>query len=241
LICYRINPDDRQQLFSYPQTRPLHLANSRQLLHISHIMNALTQPLAFASAYRQLQPSERAYVDAYVAAIEAQAVKNHERISNALHTPVSQDVIDASGGMMQRALVRAAITERITEIAAASELTQTKVIRAIMPLAFSSMADYMEIAGDGQPYFDFARCNPDQLAAIQSIEIEEDMRGKRKFKFKLHDKLKAIDMLMSYMGLKDADNPHWRSDSAKPVNAAAIPVSASDDAAAEIYSRMING
>lgn len=207
-------------------------------------MNALA---TFASAYRQLRPAQKAYVDAYVSDAEREANKRGERISNVLHRAIPADVIEASRGMLDNPLVRAAIAERINELAAASELTVHRVIKELMNLSFSSIGDYMEIGEDGQPYFDLAKCTPEQLAAIKSIEVEETGDGmsrpkRRKFKFQLHDKIAGIKMLGDYMGLLQADNPFWRMETARPVtDQGGLPASISDDSAADLYASMING
>ena len=207
-------------------------------------MNALA---TFASAYRQLRPAQKAYVDAYVADAERDANRRGERISNVLHRAIPDDVIAASRGMLDNPLVRAAIAERINELAAASELTVHRVIKELMGVAFSSIGDYMQVGEDGQPYFDLATATPEQLAAIKSIEVEETGDGmsrpkRRKFKFQLHDKLAGIKMLGDYMGLLQPDNPFWRMEAARPVNdRPGLPADVSTDGAADLYASLING
>jgi hypothetical protein len=208
-------------------------------------MNALAT-IGFASAYRQLRPAEKAFVDAYVADIERTAARNNERISLALHRAIPANVVEASRGMLDIPLVRAAIAERINDIAAASELTVHRVVKEWMAIGFASVGDYMQIGEDGQPYFDLARCTPEQLAAIKSIEIEESGGGdlsrpaKRKFKFVLHDKLGGLEALSKYMGLLERGNPHWREDQPR-THQPTLPASTSVDEAANRYAQMING
>lgn len=206
-------------------------------------MNAM---ISFASAYRQLTAAQKAFVDAYVADVERQAARNNERISLALFRAIPQSVIDASGGMLLNAIVRAAISERINEIAAANELTVHRVIKELMGMGFSSIGDYMDIGEDGQPWFDLSRCTPEQLAAIKSVKVEENGDGlsrpkRRKFEIVLHDKIASIKMLAEYMGLLQ-DNPHWRADNARPViDSGGLPVTITDDQAGDMYAAMING
>lgn len=204
----------------------------------------MDQAISFASAYRQLRPSEKAFVDSYVQSIEREAERANERISNALFRPIPGDVVEASRGMLDKPLVRAAITERINTLATETELTISRVVKELMGISFSSIGNYMEIGEDGYPHFDFTRCTPEQLAAVQSVEFEETPGRNgmtRKFKFKLHDKLGAIDKLGKYMGMLDADNPHWRASNARPIGPAALPDGVTQDAAAEAYARLING
>ena len=108
-------------------------------------------------------------------------------------------------------------------------------------IAFSSVADYQTVGEDGHPYTDFSRANPDQMRAVQSIKTELSPRGGMKVEYKLDDKLGAIDKLLLIMGMKEPDNPHWRAYNARPVETAALPGNVSDEAAADVYAKMING
>jgi hypothetical protein len=205
------------------------------------VMTDLT--LQFASAYRQLRPSERAFVDSYVASVERDAVRNNERISNALYRPIPAGVVEASRGMFDRPLVCAAITERIHQIAAASELTPERLIKEVVNIAFANIADYGEVGEDGVMRWDMAKCTPEQMSAVKKIKVETNPRNPfqvAKIEVELHPKLEAIDRLMRYMGLLDADNPHWRADSARPV-ATALPGNATTAQASDAYAAMING
>lgn len=208
-------------------------------------MNAVAAPISFASAYRQLRPAEKAFVDAYVERVERDAARAGERISLALHRAIPAAVVEASRGLLDRPMVRAAIAERINDIAAQNELTPHRVIREWMAIAFSSVGDYMEVGEDGQPWFDLTKCTPEQLAAIKSIKIEENGDGlsrpkRRKFEFVLHDKIAGLEALAKYMGLMQPDNPHWRQENARPLNGA-LPVSATAEQAGDRYAAMING
>lgn len=208
-------------------------------------MNALTT-IAFASAYRQLRPAEKVYVDAYVADAERTAARNGERISLALHRAIPATVIEQSRGMLDIPLVRAAIAERINDIAAASELTVHRVVKELMAIGFSSIGDYMTMGEDGMPYFDLSRCTPEQLSAIKSVEFEQvggdglSRPIRSKFKLVLHDKLGGIDKLATYMGMLERDNPHWRDDQPRPAGKA-LSASVTVDDAANVYAQMING
>lgn len=199
---------------------------------------------SFVSAYRQLTAPEKAFVDAYVADVERQAQRANERISLALGRPIPPEVIDAAEGMLERPMVCAAITERITTIAQDTELSPHRVVREYMAIAFSSMEHYMQVDEWGTPSFDLTKCTPEQLAALKSVEIEETGDGlmrprKTKYKFTLHDKMAGLKFLGDYMGLTLPDNPHWRSD--KLQQKTALPADISTDGAADAYAAMLNG
>ena len=196
--------------------------------------------ITLISAYRQLSPAEKTFVDNYVKSLEADAERTGQRISNALYVAVGPDVLSKSRGMFDKPMVRAAIAERVNEVALASELSVRKVIKELTSVAFSSLGDFMKFDEFGVPSYDFSKATPDQLAALKNWEHEENIRIGRKIKFATHDKLKAIEMLARFMGLLEQDNPHWRADNKRP-DVPEITQDATVGEAADLYSRMING
>jgi hypothetical protein len=192
-----------------------------------------------------LKPAERAYVDNYVTTVERDAARANERVSLALYRPIPSDIIEQSRGMLDRPLVRAAITERINEIAAANELTVQRVVKELMAIGFSSLGDYRTLHPiSGEEMWSLDHCTPEQLAAVQSVEIIKDgdglqATGKSRVKIKLHDKLVALKMLGEYMGLLTGDNPFYRAEMARPATVT-LPADATADDAASLYGDMIN-
>lgn len=202
--------------------------------------------IIFASAYRQLRPAQKQFVDGYVADVEREANKAGERISLALYRAIPDHVVARSRGMLEQPMVVAAISERITDIASQNELTVHRVIKELMCMGFSSMGNYMEVGEDGRPSFDLTKCTPEQLAAIKSVKITESGDGlsrprRTDVHIVLHDKQAALTDLAKYMGLLQPDNPFWRAETAKPVNAAALPDGITQDGAADVYARYLNG
>lgn len=196
-----------------------------------------------ASPYHQPRAPEKAFVDEYVRELEREAARTNDRISNALHRPIAPAVIEASRGMLERALVRAAIAQRVEQIARDTELTHARITKELMLVAFSSMGDYCEAGQDGQPYFDLTRLTPEQWRAIAQIEITETqtrVSTTRQFKIKLHPKLDALDKLARHTSYYDEDNATWRESIAKPQQAG-IAANASTAEAADAYARLIGG
>lgn len=189
----------------------------------------------FTSAYRQLTPVEKQYVDDYVRTLERQADREQQRLSNYLQIPVPDEVYEASNGMLDRPMVTAAITERIVEITAANELSPERVIREYTAIAFSNMTDYMEIDSYGNPEFALTKCTPEQLGAIKKIKYERNSLGAEKLEFELYDKLKSLDTLSKLMGLVEPDNPTWRAMNATPV----IDNAATAAQAADAYAALL--
>lgn len=163
----------------------------------------------FASAYRHLTAPEKAYVDEYVAQLERAANKAGEQISVALHRPIPPALIDASGGMLVKPMVLAAISERVTQIAADTEVNVRRIVKEYSAIAFSNIADYMEICPiSGRPTYNLAACTPEQMAAVRKIEHKISTTGGEEFKFETYDKLKALDALARMFGLLQEENTY---------------------------------
>jgi hypothetical protein len=199
-------------------------------------MNALT-PIGFATAYRQLSPAERAFVDAYVHEAEKASIASGQRISLVLDQEPSQQAVDMSRGLLNRPMVRAAIGERIKDIATQSDITMNMLIRELRHIAFASMDDYIEVMQDGTGTLDLVKATPEQRSAIQQIEIDYKPRGGSTQKIKLYDKQRAIEQLIELYKDRDRD---WIADAKQPGSVLnALPATASPEAAADLYARMI--
>ena len=203
-------------------------------------MNALANQIMFASAYRQLRPVERAFVDAVVADMEKTAARANERISAALYRPLT---ITDEQSLLEKPMVRAAIVERVNEIAAASELSVQRVMKEYQAIAFANIRDYQDIDPiTGNLTFDFTRCTPEQMAAIKSVRIKEPPEGfeqnnkTRECTITFHDKLIALDKITTILGMMEPDNPHWRNGG---LNTPAITDKTSDTEAADAYAALL--
>lgn len=94
-----------------------------------------------------------------------------------------------------------------------TNITVERLLQELGKVAFASMQDYWTVDDTGNPKVDFSTLTPEQWAAIGEITIEEYMDGKpgherpvKKTKFKLHDKLAAIDKALRHLGGFNKDN-----------------------------------
>ena len=198
----------------------------------------------FTSAYRQLRPSERIFVDGYINAVERLAMRSNQKLLSALKEMRLDDLDGRSKEILAQGLVQAAIVERVKELSEDAELTVFKTLKELRSMAYSSLGNYMEIDDNGVPAFDLSRCTPEQLAAIKIIKIKERVdkdtgQPVKEFEFILHDKVASIGLLMKYQGL--LDEQHWRNEQAKENQQKAISAGQSVDDAADLYARSING
>lgn len=193
----------------------------------------------FETAYRQLRPSERIFVDGYVSELERYAARNNLKLTKAIQEFNTDDLDHQSKAILSQSMVRAAIVERVKELSEDAELTVFKTLKELRSMAYSNLGNYMEVDGYGVPMFNLDKCTPEQLAAIKTVKIKENPNGERHFEFVLHDKVQAMNLMMKYQGLLDAEA--WRNEQAKENQQKTISAGSTVDDAAEMYARQING
>jgi phage terminase small subunit len=112
---------------------------------------------------------------------------------------------------LRRPAVRAAIAAAQAPRLAALELSAEEVLRELARVARANLLDYMRIDDKGMPDVDLAGLTRDRAAAIRDIEVEsfgEGKRERRRIRFKMHDKLAALDRLARHYGLfREAPSP----------------------------------
>lgn len=192
---------------------------------------ATAQRIIIASAYRQLRPTEKHFVDRFTEELQARSDRDQIRLSVLLQEPVDMD----KEGMLSRSTVLAAITERVTELAANAELSVDRIVREYGVIAFSNIMDVVELDGYGNPQFNLGAATPEQQRAIKKIDYEQTATGAVRLKIEMHDKLSALRTLADYTGMTEPDNPHWRARNASPV----IDSHATVQDAADAYARML--
>lgn len=165
---------------------------------------ALANPPAILTAYDQLKPTERIFVDAYVATDNP--IRAIIAANSALASQPSVAQVRAHD-MLKRPLVQAAIAQKIDKLAEKYDVSVNALVRELAFVAKANMGDYVRITPEGEPFVDLSTATPEMLAAIQSVTVEDvkegrgpDAREIRKVKFTLHDKLSAIDKLMRKHG-----------------------------------------
>lgn len=99
------------------------------------------------------------------------------------------------------------------------DLTAERVLYELASLAFSNMADYMQIGSDGLPQIDLSKLTKDQWAAI--TEFTEDSTGgqgdgeKRlvlRHRIKLGSKVQALELLAQHFKLLTQKHEHTLAD-----------------------------
>ena len=85
-----------------------------------------------------------------------------------------------------------------------TEIEANRVINELAKLAFANMKHYAKFGPDGVQLTDSEELTDDQLAAISEVSETETKDGGTK-RFKLHDKLKALELLGRHLGIFEKD------------------------------------
>ena len=166
-------------------------------------------------AYDLLTDTEREAVDNYVDFAVRQQRANHQRVLAALNLPIPSEYIRRTKQALNRPVLRAAIAERITEIAAEGDISPDRAIHEYATVAFSDITDYLRAGYYGEPVLkDLSEIPASKAGAIKSIECQPGQMG-TKWKITLHDKLPALKTLTDLMGMTASERTPVLADYAK--------------------------
>lgn len=174
-----------------------------------------TQEIYPTRAYDLLTDSEREAVDGYVEFAVKQQRASHQRVLAALNMPIPSEYIRRTRQALNRPVLRAAIAERIIEIASEADISPDRAIHEYATVAFSDITDYLRAGYYGEPVLkDIHDIPPSKAGAIKSIECQPGHMG-TKWKITLHDKLPALRELADLMGMTAPERPPVLAEYAK--------------------------
>jgi len=194
------------------------LAKVKNIYHTPQLPPRLTKFTTFCyrtimtnlvptTAYDLLEPLERAAVDEYVKYAVEKQVRSNQRIANAITLPIPAEYIRRSRDALYKPLLRAAITERITEIARSYDISPDRVIDEHANIAFSTISDFLEPGHYGEVTLKDLKSIPKhKMQALKSIETRPGSYGMA-IKVVMHDKFPSLKALGDYMGLVSPDAP----------------------------------
>ena len=198
------------------------------------------------TAYDQLKPTERIFVDVYV------ATDMPLKAMRAAQPALAESLLNVRAvDMLKRPLVTAAIAAKVAAVTAKWDVSIDALVRELAYVAKSNMADYVRITPEGEPFIDLSEVPYEAMAAIKSVKVEdvkegrgEDQREIRKVSFELHNKLGAIDQLMrkhgAYAPTGAGINIHMNGQTNNlQLNANGVKEDWSDDQAADYYARSL--
>jgi phage terminase small subunit len=206
------------------------------------VIDAVAPPPEFRTAYDQLKPTERTFVDAYVATADpVQATEAAFPMLAGGSRGLSAAQVRTMD-FVKRPLIQAAIAERMAAKMSQWDLTADRVLAELAKIAYSNIDDFID-RSTGEPLFNFTpdKVTRDQMAAVGELTVEvynegrgENAREVKRFKFKLHDKLSALDKAMKRLGLFEPTKVDLTSNG-QTINGTSrnVPVVASTMTAAE--------
>src|SRR5262245_44453898 len=100
--------------------------------------------------------------------------------------------------------IQAELKARTAKLSEQASITVAEIVERLAAILRATMRDYLRVTAQGELAVDFSRATPQQMAAVQHVEIDraagEDAEGPRKFRLRLHDKIAAADKLLRYLG-----------------------------------------
>lgn len=112
---------------------------------------------------------------------------------------------------LSKPLLQEEIQKRRNKLQTKCEITQERVLRELAAIAFASGADFAKVVTGGT--FDTVKMiptdkiPPEKLAAIAGMKMTANG-----VEVKLHDKVRALEMLGKYLGLFDGSGGQEKSD-----------------------------
>ena len=141
--------------------------------------------------------------------------------------------------LLKRAKVRDAIARRNAELMVELDFTPQRIVREIAKVAGVNMADFVTIDDEGYPHIDLTGVRRRQLAAVGAVEgpIIEEGRVVKAPKIRMHDKLKALDMLAKMARMYPAERTELTGADGGPIATANLNVHKIDIASLEPEQR----
>ena len=142
----------------------------------------------------RLTPKQQRFADEYRVDLNA------TRAYRAAYPSVKKDETAAAAAarLLKNVKVSAYISERIQAQQQRTEITQDRVLRELANIGFAKATDYAKVEGQLVTITPTDELSPEQVAAIAGIE-----QGKFGIKVKLHDKIKALELLGKHLGMFD--------------------------------------
>ena len=156
-------------------------------------MESEPQQLRSPKKHRSLPPKQELYCQAFVVGATGVAAVTAAGYTGDLPR------------QHERLQIQPKIKKRIAEITREHlknfDVQPQDIISELARIAFSDIRNYLDI-GDGQDLrVSLAKITADQARAIASVERTESRNGAVTLKFKLHDKVRSLELLAKNLGL----------------------------------------
>lgn len=155
----------------------------------------MEEPKIALSAYEQLSPKRRAFVDAYVA-LKFNGVKAAIEAGYSKKTAKEQ-----AASLLTILNVKEAIKEKTAAAAERNRLKTDDVLKELMSIGFSNVRQICRWSGNTMIVRDSRNLPPEVTAAIAEISPINLKDGTPALKIKLHSKTAALEMLGRYLSM----------------------------------------
>ena len=156
-------------------------------------------------AYDLLDQNERDAVDNYVKHVQNEQKRKGQRIIHALKQFIPTEFVRRSQGALSKPLVRAALAEKIQELADEEDASPERVVREFISIALSNVADVVISSHFGEVRLKNMEDIPREVsAAIKSIKTIPTPHGIRT-EVIMHEKQPALNKIAEMMGIVAAD------------------------------------
>jgi phage terminase small subunit len=151
---------------------------------------------------KEIPPKQKRFCDEYL--IDLNGTQAAIRAGYSARTAQAQ-----STKMLLKPLLRAYVDERIADRAQRTEITQDKVIAELALLAFGRQTSLMDWGPDGVTIKDSSDLTDDIAAAVSEVS-ETTTKDGGTIRVKIHDKVKALELLGRHLGIFEKDNKQRR-------------------------------
>jgi phage terminase small subunit len=119
----------------------------------------------------------------------------------------------AAARLLKLVKIQEALAGFQRDLAASLMISPRRVLAEYARIAFSNMADYVDIDNSGAPHIDLSHLTRDQAAALSETTVESYMEGSgdnaqmvKRVRIKFHSKTQALEALSRNLGLFAEDN-----------------------------------
>lgn len=153
----------------------------------------------------RLSPKQAAFVKEYL--IDGVGTRAAIRAGYSVHSAGQ-----TAWGLLNDPDVKAHLDFHRAQVSVRYEITRDRLFRELSTIAFANMDDYLEENDEGDATFDYSKTSRIERGVISELTVETfsdpddpaprgtPKRKVRKTKFKLHDKVGAIEKLIKLLG-----------------------------------------
>lgn len=161
-------------------------------------------------ADKPLTPKQERFVEEYLVDLNAtQAAKLAGYSEKTAHRIGAEN--------LQKPAIAKAIAEARHKLSERTEITQERILQEYAKIGFSNITSYVRQQEGERPFVDLDDLTEEQSAAISEVTIKSQMMGDtpiaiEEIKFKLWDKLNALEKMGKHLGMFPTRVDHRVSD-----------------------------